>query len=89
MMARMTGDPGGDDADAAQVPHPWADSDRPRGLEAYFPSGGEDQASPERIADERRMVRLLVLMVALLVGVPTLLTLLAFVAQVVTLRGGG
>jgi hypothetical protein len=89
MMAMMSGDPGGDDADAARVPHPWSDADRPRGLEAYFPPGGEDQASPERVADERRMIRLLVLMVALLVGVPTVLTLLAFAAQVLAMRGAG
>lgn len=75
--------------DAAADPHPWAEADRPRGLDAVFPPGGEDEAPPERIADERRMTRLLVLMVALLVGVPTLLTLIAFVAQLVSLRGAG
>lgn len=75
----------------APVPesHPWARADRPRGLDAYFPPGGEDEAPPERVADERRLARLLVLMVVLLVGVPTLLTLIAFVAQLVSLRGGG
>jgi hypothetical protein len=35
------------------------------------------------------MTRLLVLFVALLVGVPTLLTLIGFVAQLVTMRSGG
>ncbi len=69
--------------------HPWAEPDRPRGLDAYFPPGGEDDAPPERVADERRLTRLLVLMVLLLVGVPTLLTLVAFVAQLMSMRGGG
>jgi hypothetical protein len=71
----------------AQLP-PWADTDRPRGLDAPFAPGGEDAASPERSADERRLTRLLVLTVVLLVGVPTLLTLLAFVGQLLALRGG-
>ena len=70
-------------------PHPWADADRPRGLDAPFAPGGEDEAPPERIADERRLSRLLVLMVVMLVGVPTLLTLIAFVGQLLALRGGG
>ena len=63
--------------------------DRPRGLDSYLPPGGEDGATPERVRDERRMTRLLVLMVVLLVGVPTLLTLIAFVGQLASLRGGG
>ena len=70
-------------------PHPWADADRPRGLDAYFAPGGEDEAPPERVADERRLTRLLIVMVLLLVGVPTLLTLVAFVAQLASLRPGG
>ena len=70
-------------------PHPWADADRPRGLDAYFAPGGEDKAPPERVADERRLTRLLIVMVLLLVGVPTLLTLVAFVAQLASLRPGG
>lgn len=75
---------------AGDAPPPaFAAADRPRGLDAYFPPGGEDQAPPERVADERRMTRLLVLMVVLLVGVPTLLTLIALVGQLVSLRGGG
>ena len=53
------------------------------------PPGGQDEAPPERVADERRMTRLLVLFVALLVGVPTLLTLIGFVAQLVTMRSAG
>jgi len=70
-------------------PHPWADAARPRGLDAYFAPGGEDEAPPERVADERRLTRLLILMVLLLVGVPTLLTLAAFVVQLASLRPGG
>jgi hypothetical protein len=70
-------------------PHPWAEADRPRGLDAYFAPGGEDDAPPERARDERRMTRLLVLFVALLVGVPTVLTLIGFVAQLLALRSGG
>jgi hypothetical protein len=69
-------------------PHPWAVADRPRGLDAPFAPGGGDDASPERIADERRMTRLLVLMVVLLVAVPTLLTLIALVGQLLAMRGG-
>ena len=74
---------------APAEPHPWAEDDRPRGLDAVFPPGGEDEAPLERVADERRMTRLLVLFVALLVGIPTVLTLIGFVAQLVALRGGG
>jgi len=70
-------------------PHPWAEDDRPRGLDAPFAPGGEDEAPPERRADERRLTRLLVVMVALLVGVPTILTLVAFVGQLLALRSGG
>jgi hypothetical protein len=67
----------------------FAAADRPRGLDAPFAPGGEDDAPPERRADERRMTRLLVLMVVLLVGVPTLLTLIAFAGQLLAMRGGG
>lgn len=69
--------------------HPWAEADRPRGLDAPFAPGGEDLAAPERRADERRLTRLLILFVALLVGIPTVLTLIGFVAQLATLRSGG
>jgi hypothetical protein len=79
---------GGDAPPGAAGSRPWADADRPRGLDAPFAPGGEDQAPPERAADERRLTRLLVLMVVLLVGVPTLLTLIAFVGQLLALRGG-
>lgn len=68
-------------------PQPWADPDRPRGLDAWFAPGGEDDAPPERIADERRLVRLLAVMIALLVGLPLLLTAVAFVIELTT-RGG-
>ena len=69
-------------------PRTRATSDRPRGLDAPFAPGGGDDATPERIADERRMTRLLVLMVVLLVAVPTVLTLIAFVGQLLAMRGG-
>lgn len=96
MIEPMTDQPDRDaatqQAAAPELPadvHPWADADRPRGLEAYFAPGGEDEAPPERVADERRLGRLLVLMVVLLVGIPTILTLVAFVGQLMTLRSGG
>jgi hypothetical protein len=84
-------DPGAADPDlpAPAELRPWAEADRPRGLDAAFAPGGEDQAPPERVADERRLLRLLVLMVVLLIGVPTLLTLIAFVGQLASMRGGG
>lgn len=69
--------------------HPWSEPDRPRGLDAWFAPGGEDAATEERVKDERRLVWLMVVMVALLVGVPTVLTLLAFVGQILALRSGG
>ena len=79
-----------DDRAPSDAPLPrFAAPDRPRGLDAYFPPGGEDEAPPERVADERRMTRLLVLMVVLLIGVPTLLTLIALAGQLISLRGGG
>ena len=61
---------------------------RPRGLNAFFAPGGEDEASDERRADERRNLRLLLLMVAALVLIPTLLTIVAF-AQELVAHGGG
>jgi hypothetical protein len=68
-------------------PHPWSEADRPRGLDAWFAPGGEDDAPPERIADERRLTRLLALMLAALVGIPLLLTAIAFVIELTTGRG--
>jgi hypothetical protein len=68
--------------------HPWAEADRPRGLDAWFAPGGEDDAPPERIADERRLTRLLVLMLALLIGIPLLLTAIAFIGELAAMRGG-
>lgn len=62
--------------------------DRPRGLDAYFAPGGEDEATDERRADERRNLRLLFLMVAALVVIPTLLTIAALAQELVTRRGG-
>lgn len=62
--------------------------DRPRGLNAYFAPGGEDEATDERRADERRNLRLLLLMVAALVLIPTLLTIAALAQELITHRGG-
>ena len=62
--------------------------DRPRGLNAYFAPGGEDEATPERRADERRNLRLLLLMVAALVLIPTLLTIVALAQELIAHRGG-
>ena len=72
-------------AEAEPEAHPWAEPHRPRGLDAYFPPGGEDEAAPERVADERRLTRLLVLMLALLVGIPLLLTLVTLVIDLAAL----
>lgn len=96
----MTDDPGPDgvqgrrdvesppSGDPAGEPRPWAAADRPRGLDASFAPGGEDEAPPERVADERRLTHLLVLMVVLLIGIPTILTIIAFVGQLMSMRGG-
>jgi hypothetical protein len=62
--------------------------DRPRGLNAFFAPGGEDDATDERRSDERRNLRLLFLMVAALIVIPTLLTIAALAQELVTRRGG-
>lgn len=62
--------------------------DRPRGLNAFFAPGGEDDATDERRSDERRNLRLLFLMVAALVVIPTLLTIAALAQELMTRRGG-
>jgi hypothetical protein len=74
-------------AGPAGEPRPWAAADRPRGLDASFAPGGEDEAPPERVADERRLTRLLVVMVVLLIAIPTILTIIAFVGQLLSMRG--
>lgn len=74
--------------DGVSVPV-YTASDRPRGLDAEFAPGGDDDATPDRRADERRLLRLLVLMIALLVGIPTVLTLIAVIGQLASMRGGG
>ena len=56
---------------------------RPRGLNAFFAPGGDDAAT-----DERRNLWLLLAMVAALVLIPTFLTIIAFVQELVT-HGGG
>jgi hypothetical protein len=62
--------------------------DRPRGPNAYFAPGGEDEATAERRADERRNLRLLLVMVAALVLVPTLLTVVDLAQELAAYRGG-
>ncbi len=72
------------------VPVPiYAAADRPRGLNAYFAPGGEDDAPEERRRDEQRMVRLLVIFVALLVIIPTVLTIIGFASELLTMRSAG
>lgn len=71
----------------ADEAHPWSDAGRPRGLDAWFAPGGEDDAPPERVADERRLIRLLAIMLAILVGVPLVLTAIAFAIELTTGRG--
>jgi hypothetical protein len=73
---------------AATEPPVYAGVDRPRGLNAYFAPGGEDEATDERRADERRNLRLLLLMVAALVLIPTLLTIAALAQELIAHRGG-
>ncbi len=73
----------------AGEPPVFAAPDRPRGLDAWFAPGGVDDADAGRRADERRMLRLLFLMVALLVAVPTILTVIAFVGEIVARGSGG
>jgi hypothetical protein len=73
----------------AEAPLPlYIAPDRPRGLNAEFAPGGEDGATDERRADERRNLRLLLLMVAALVLIPTLLTVAAFAQELIAHRGG-
>ncbi len=72
----------------AEVPPLYTAPDRPRGLNAEFAPGGEDGATDERRADERRNLRLLFLMVAALVLIPTLLTVAAFAQELISHRGG-
>jgi len=62
--------------------------DRPRGLNAYFAPGGEDDATDERRLDEHRNLRLLFLMVAALVVIPTVLTIAALAQELISRRGG-
>lgn len=77
-------------ASAAQPTMPstvYTARDRPRGLNAYFAPGGEDEATDERRSDERRNLRLLLAMVAALVLIPTLLTIAALAQELISHRG--
>ncbi len=92
MIAGMT-----PESDLSQPPHRrepapgnvplYTAPNRPRGLNAYFAPGGDDAATDDRRADERRNLRLLLLMVAALVLIPTFLTIIALVQELVT-HGG-
>jgi hypothetical protein len=75
------------DAGPGDVPL-YTSPHRPRGLNAYFAPGGDDEATDVRRADEHRNLWLLLLMVAALVLIPTFLTIIAFVSELVT-HGGG
>ena len=81
-QASGTGEPAPGDVPLYTAPN------RPRGLNAFFAPGGDDAATDERRADERRNLWLLLAMVAALVLIPTFLTLIAFVQELVT-HGGG
>ena len=76
------------DHDAAQLSSIYPAADRPRGLNAYFAPGGEDDATDDRRLDEHRNLRLLFLMVAALVVIPTVLTIAALAQELISRRGG-
>ena len=77
-----------DGHDAARLPSIYTAADRPRGLNAFFAPGGEDDATEERRLDERRNLRLLLAMVAALVLIPMLLTIAALAQELITHRSG-
>jgi hypothetical protein len=62
---------------------------RARGLDAPFAPGGQDEATEARRKREGRDLRLLIFMVAALVGIPTVLTFVALIADLLARRGGG
>lgn len=76
------------DGNAARLPSVYTAIDRPRGLNAYFAPGGEDEATDERRSDERRNLRLLLAMVAALVLIPMLLTIAALAQELIAHRSG-
>ncbi len=78
----------GTDPDAARLASIHTSADRPRGLNAWFAPGGDDEATEERRLDERRNLRLLLAMVAALVLIPMLLTIAALAQELVTHRSG-
>ncbi len=80
--------PAAEDGGPAELPALYTAPNRPRGLNAYFAPGGEDEATDERRADERRNLRLLLLMIAALVLLPTLLTIAALAQELIAHRGG-
>ncbi len=77
------------DRESSRLAPIYAAPDRPRGLNAYFAPGGEDDATEERRLDERRNLRLLLAMVAALVLIPMALTIAALAQELITHRSGG
>lgn len=62
---------------------------RARGLDALFAPGGDDAADDVRRKREGRDLRLLLWFVAALVIIPSVLTVIGFVVQLVAMRSGG
>ncbi len=89
-------DPAGPDEAVDDSDSPWTepavahdDPSRPRGLDAPFAPGGDDTADEPRRQRERRDLRLLLLFVAALVGIPSILTLIGFIVQLMSMRSSG
>ncbi len=87
------------DADAEPWPAPRDESadpraahahpSRARGLDAPFAPGGDDAADDVRRTRERRDLRLLLWFVAALVIIPSVLTVIGFIVQLVGMRSAG
>ncbi len=66
-----------------------ADPSRARGLDAPFAPGGDDAADNVRRTREGRDLRLLLWFVAALVIIPSVLTIIGFIVQLIGMRSGG
>lgn len=80
------------DAGAEPWPDPrdaHADPSRARGLDAPFAPGGDDAADDVRRTREGRDLRRLLVFVAALVIIPSVLTVIGFIVQLVAMRSGG